>query len=96
MFKFKPEFGIRIPGNIIKDIISVEESALIELKKFPDYTENIIREYEIEKRKSTVPIYPPKNKSDYNLFLHFYRAAKKDLKERGHISDKTLEIIKNS
>jgi hypothetical protein len=35
-----------------------------------------------------------KNKEEHNLFLKFYKQAKKDLKEKGKISEETFALIK--
>ncbi len=47
-------------------------------------------------RKIAIPTYPPKNKVVYDLFLKFYKSAKKDLKEKGKITKETLKIIQDA
>jgi len=44
--------------------------------------------------KISMPTYAPNNKDNYETFLKFYKLAKKDLKEKGKVSEKTLELIK--
>lgn len=41
-------------------------------------------------------IHQPKHKSDHDLFLKFYKSAKKDMKEKGEISKETLKIVENA
>ncbi len=47
-------------------------------------------------KKIVIPSYPPKNKTKHDLFLQFYKAAKKDLKEKGEITKETLKIIEDA
>ena len=64
----------------------------------------ILKNYELlkegpESKQWIVPpkdfkVYKSKNKKNYELFLKFYKAAKRDLKEKDKISEKTLELIK--
>jgi hypothetical protein len=45
-------------------------------------------------RRFPMPTYPVKNKKNYELFLKFYKAAKKELDKTDKISEKTLSIIR--
>src|SRR3989338_1252913 len=72
--------------------------------KIPEETRKFLKayEYDIKARKNKdvwiiggtcerviVQIIPPKDKNAQQLFLRFYHAAKKDLKEKGRITEKT-------
>ncbi|MDD5181823.1 MAG: hypothetical protein PHC66_01475 [Candidatus Nanoarchaeia archaeon] len=76
-----------------------------------DTLKNLFQGYEINKdsqkkkeilitpktgEKIQMPTYPVKNKKNYELFIKFYKAAKKELKEKGTISEETINIIRKN
>jgi len=102
MSNMKPWKSRLFPGEIsdyvTKKRISAEEAAYILLKQNVEVAGDLIRGYayfiDVTRPKLKLKSYPPKNKKNYELFKKFYRAAKKDMKTKGKISEKTLEIIK--
>ncbi|MEM7824064.1 MAG: hypothetical protein QW227_01665 [Candidatus Aenigmatarchaeota archaeon] len=84
--------------------ISLEEATLeiLRIRLDPERVQDLIKAYEKEKmcpakyggKILRTKTYPPKSKKNHALFLRFYRAAKRDLKSKGRISEKTLAMIK--
>ena len=94
----KPDFGLRIISTIVKSKISPEEAALfILLKNDKKYFKDIIKSYDYSiktaLKKMSIKRYSPKSRKKYDLFLKFYRKAKKDLKKSRKIKDETIKII---
>ncbi|MBI4015535.1 MAG: hypothetical protein HY362_02365 [Candidatus Aenigmarchaeota archaeon] len=70
------------------------QKAIIEgYERFEEYVDQLKRRGESQKTLDSI-INPPKDKKSYLLFKLFYRAAKKDLKTKGKITENTLNIIK--
>ncbi len=97
---WKPDFGGAISHILLDKNISLEEATIITLNQYQQNIEEVLIAYEYLLNeglpKANLKNNEPKSKKNYNLFLRFYASAKKDLKEKGEVSKKTLKIIEDA